>query len=181
VAANRKSRDSARKTRRGTGGDEAAPRPAPRSTLGAALALLARRDYTRYELQHKLFDRGYEDEDIERVTDELIARGLLDDARVAAAHVRTASSVKGRGRVRIARELAARGVERDVIDAALAGLTEDDQAAAIARVLNRRRAPGRLSLADRQKLYRQLLRRGFPSSAIGRWLGAVQRDDPDDA
>ena len=41
-----------------------------------------------------------------------VADGTLDDRRAGAAHVRTASRVKGRGRLRIRRELEARGIDR---------------------------------------------------------------------
>lgn len=143
---------------------------------GAALTLASRRDYTARELTDKLHDRGFDADAIASALDDLRARGVVDDARVAAAHVRTASAVKGRGRVRIRRELIARGVAADVIDTAMAGMAKDDELASIRKILARKRWTPGAPLAQRQKLFRHLLGRGFPADLISRALG--KGDDP---
>ena len=74
--------------------------------------LLARRDYTSAELSTRLTDRGYAPEDVADALTYLIANGSVNDARVAAAHVRTSTRVKGRGRLRVKGELMARGLSR---------------------------------------------------------------------
>ena len=69
---------------------------------------------------------------------------LVDDRRVAAAHVRTASRIKGRGRLRIHRELEARGIEQAVVREVLAELSPKTSVDAIRALLarkTRRRAP----------------------------------------
>jgi regulatory protein len=151
------------------------PRPAsPADDLPpvriAALRLLSRRDHTSAELRRKLLDRGYADERAEHTVRQLTEERLLDDRRVAASHVRTASGVKGRGRLRIARELEARGVDPAIARDALAGLDADDDAAALERVLSRKRLPAHLSMADRRRIFQQLLRRGFSAELIARAL-----------
>jgi regulatory protein len=85
---------------------------------------------------------------------------------VAATHLRRAAAIKGRGRLRIKRELEARGIDRALIRDLLAGLSADDETSAIERFLARKRLPSRLSHADRRRLVQQLLRRGFPADAI---------------
>lgn len=100
----------------------------------------------------------------------LIADGTLDDRRVAAAHVRTAARVKGRGRLRIARELEARGVERDLARELVGDVSTEDEAAGIERVLVRKRVPAKLSAAERRKIFAHLFRRGFPADAISQAL-----------
>lgn len=137
----------------------------------AALGLLGRRDYTTTELRAKLADRGYPIEDITKALQDLTAEGLLDDRRVAEAHVRTASRVKGRGRLRIRRELEARGVDRALVNELLANLPAEDEGAAIERVLSRKRWPARPTIADRRRMFQHLLRRGFPADAIAKALG----------
>src|SRR5690242_6859922 len=105
----------------------------------AALRLLSRRDYTSAELRDKLASREYSAGDIDEALASLAAERLLDDRRAAAAHVRTASRVKGRGRLRIQRELEARGLDRDVVRQALEELPAADESAALDRWLQRRR------------------------------------------
>jgi regulatory protein len=140
-----------------------------------ALGLLGRRDYTAVELRDKLLQRGHSIEDVTSTIEELRVRGIVDDRRVAAAAVRTAARVKGRGRVRIARDLEARGVERALVQELLATLAPEDEAEAIARILSRKHWPARPTLADRRRMFQHLLRRGFPAEAIAKALR--QQDD----
>jgi len=146
---------------------QAPPEAPPRL---AALRLLGRRDYTTVELTRKLIDRGYEPDVVEQTLAALRADRSLDDGRAAASHVRTASRIKGRGRLRIKRELEARGVPAAIAKAALDELPKEDESAQLARILARKRPPGALTPADRQRLFRQLLRRGFDGDAISRAL-----------
>ncbi|HEX5070130.1 MAG TPA: regulatory protein RecX [Vicinamibacterales bacterium] len=158
-------------------GLESAP---PAGTVRAtALTLLSRRDYTTAELRSKLADKGYDTETIDVAVAELTSQHLLDDRRSAAAHVRRAAAIKGRGRVRISRELAARGLSREIIDEALAAVARDDEMAAIRRILSRKRWPANPSRLERQGMYRHLLGRGFPADLIGRALGRHDEDDAD--
>jgi len=136
----------------------------------AALRLLSRRDYTTSELRAKLLTQEHAADDVEDVIRSLTDDGLLDDRRTAAAHVRLASVVKGRGRLRIQRELEARGVDRATARELVGALPAADETSAIEKFLQRKRVPGSLSPADRRRVYQQLLRRGFPAEAIERAL-----------
>jgi SOS response regulatory protein OraA/RecX len=94
--------------------------------------------------------------------------------------VRTAGRVKGRGRLRIVRELQARGVDRDLARELVGDLSTDDEAESLARILLRRRVPRRLKPEDRRKIFQHLLRRGFPADAISKALRrhGEEEDDP---
>ena len=130
--------------------------------------MLGRRDYTTRELSDKLQARGFPTDAVDAALRSLTADGLLDDRRFAAAYVRTASQIKGRGRVRIAHELHARGVARGVIDDVLRRLGPDDESQAIQTILARRRWPSRPTLADRRRMFSHLLRRGFSPDVIAK-------------
>jgi regulatory protein len=155
--------------RRRPAGDARPPAGTPRV---AALRLLGRRDYTRAELAERLTRRGYPAADIDAALQRLAGEGLIDDRRVAASFIRVASRVKGRGRLRIARDLEARGVDAAIVREALEALPEEEDADAIERLLTRRNLPARLTLVERRRLFQQLLRRGFPPDAIARALRA---------
>ena len=114
---------------------------------------------------------------VDRLTAALRAEGLLDDRRVADAHVRAASRVKRRGRLRIERELTARGIDRTTAHEALAALSPDDDLAAIRQVLARKRVPATLDQAARRRLFQHLMRRGFSTDAIAKVLGGRDADD----
>ena len=144
----------------------------------AALRLLGRRDYTVFEMRQKLAARGCDPDDVTTTIDALLAEGLLDDRRVASAHLRTAARVKGRGRVRIARELAARGIAADIVDETVASLSDEEEASAVERLLVRKRLPARMSMPERRRLFQQLLRRGFRADVIAKVL-RIRQDDED--
>jgi regulatory protein len=148
----------------------------------AALALLARRDYTAKELRTKLARRGYDATEVDEAVAALAAEHWQDDARVAAAHTRAAAGAKGRGRYRIERELAARGIAKDLAKQAVGALTAADESAAIDAVLRRRRIGALSSPADRRRVFQHLMRRGFSSDAILRALRrhGIEDDGPAD-
>jgi regulatory protein len=150
--------------------------PPPGNARTAALRLLGRRDYTVRELQEKLIARGHGVEDVTAVLNDLAADGLQSDERVAAAHVRTASQVKGRGRLRIARELEARGIGRPLVARVLATVAPGDERAAILEILRRKHFPASPAPAERRRMFQHLLRRGFSSDAIARALGRADDD-----
>src|SRR5262245_12986384 len=112
------------------------------------------------------------------MTAALRADRTLDDRRVAEAHVRAASRVKRRGRLRIERELTARGIDRTTAHEALAALSPDDDLAAIRQVLARKRVPAKLDQAARRRIFQHLMRRGFSADAITKVLG--QRPEHDE-
>ena len=157
-----------------------APKP-PGSARTAALSLLARRDYTSAELSTRLIDRGYSPEDVAEALKNLSADGIVDDARVAAAHVRTSTKVKGRGRLRVKGELLARGLSRQAVDEALSALETVEEREAVVKILKRKRYPERPTQAERQRMYQQLLRRGFPGDLIRSVLGRGSWGSDDDA
>jgi regulatory protein len=142
--------------------------------------LLGRRDYTSAELSTRLIDRGHPAEDVAHALQHLIADGSVNDARVAAAHVRTSTKVKGRGRLRVRGELKARGLSRQAIDEALSALEIGDERDAVLRILKRKRFPDRPTPAERQRMYQHLLRRGFPGDLIRSVLGRGGWDPDDD-
>ena len=143
----------------------------------AALRLLTRRDYTTKELRTKLLEREVPEAEVTSVLTDLTDAGLVNDRRVAESFVRVASTLKGRGRLRISRELEQRGVDRAIIRDALANLPAEDESASIRRFLERKHLPARLSPAEHRRVFGQLIRRGFPADLIAK---ALKHRTPED-
>ena len=107
----------------------------------------------------------------------------LDDGRVARAYARTAAKVKGRGRLRVARELQAMGIARDVIAAAVGEVFGDaDERAMIDRAIQKKLRGGRkpATVQERARIYQFLLRQGFTPAAVSsalRRLGGTSVDE----
>jgi len=140
------------------------------SIRGAALTLLGRRDYTAMELRQRLIEHGHDAIEVDAEIDALTADGTVDDARVAAAFVRVSSQIKSRGRLRIRQELQARGVAKAIIEPLIATIPAEDEAAAIQKFLARKRVPEALTAQARNKVFQQLLRKGFTVDAISKAL-----------
>jgi SOS response regulatory protein OraA/RecX len=148
----------------------------------AGLKLLARRELSVEGVRARLRDREYPEADITAAIDRLLETGALDDARVARAYARTASTVKGRGRLRVARELQAMGIERQVAAEAIAEVFgELDERTLINRAIQKK-LRGRRTLkdaAERARLFQHLMRQGFSPAAVTHALRALGGRDDD--
>ena len=90
----------------------------PDKVRAAAIALLARRDFASGELLRKLTHRGYSEEPVAQTIEELVAEGVLNDARYAEHYV-SYHADRGEGPLRIEAELREMGVPAELIQAAL--------------------------------------------------------------
>ncbi len=151
-----------------------------RSAYVDALHLLARRELSVRQIRERLLDREHDRDDVERAIERLLETRALDDARVAAAYVRTAIKIKGRGRLRVQRELQEMGIERDVVSAAIADAFGDvDERGLIAAAL-RKKLRGKTTLAsaaEYARVYQFLMRQGFSTAAVSAALRAYRRRD----
>jgi regulatory protein len=142
------------------------------------LRLLARRELSVAGLRARLLDREHPADEVDGAITRLLETGALDDGRVARAHARTAVSVKGRGRLRVMRELHAMGIARDVAAAAIAEVFGDtDERALITRALEKK-LRGRTQIsgaAEYARLYQHLMRQGFTPAAIAVALKKLRR------
>jgi regulatory protein len=127
--------------------------------------LLARREHSRRELMRKLAARGFPDEVVASVLDELERTGALANARFTDSFVRSRIA-KGQGPQRIRAELAQRGIEDAEADEGLAAASVD-WLATIRAVRAKRFGPDLpRDYAERARQARFLQYRGFDSAQI---------------
>ena len=137
-------------------------------------------------MRERLRDRDHTEEDVERAIALLIENRALDDRRVAGAYVRTALEVKGRGRLRIQRELQAMGIDAEVAKEALAeAFGAVDERAMVAKAL-KKKLRGKTTIstpAEYARLYQFLMRQGFSTAVVTAALRPYRRGVPpeDDA
>lgn len=146
------------------------------SAYSDGVLMLARRELSVAQVRARLLDREHPAEEVEAAIERLRASGSLDDRRVALAYARTASKVKGRGRLRIARELHEMGIPKDVAADALGEVFADvDERSLIAAAIQKK-LRGRTKLADRAehaRVYQYLLRQGFTPAGVMSALRAL--------
>jgi len=147
-------------------------KPPETSLRTRALQYLARREYSRAELQSKLQkyvqlgDESFEDvssPDLNTLLDELTERGWLSDERATAQLVH---SKRNRfGTQRIAHELRQKGVSDELINAALPAL-KDSEFATARDVWQRKFSTLPQDAKEKAKQMRFLQSRGFSMEAI---------------
>jgi regulatory protein len=143
-----------------------------------ALHLLARRALTVSECRRRLLDRSHPAAEIDAAVAHLLETGGLDDSKLARAQARTALETKGRGRLRVLRELVARGVSNDVAAEAIGEVFgEQDERALVQRALQKKlRGRARpATRADYARLYQYLMRQGFTPSVVSAVLHEFRR------
>ncbi len=131
----------------------------------AALNLLARREHSALELQHKLAQRGGTAATIAQVVQTLQAEGWQDDARFAEVYASSRFD-KGYGPLRLRRDLQERGIAAAVVTTVLA--TFADQWSDRLQRLRRRRfgEPLPTTPAEQARQVRFLRQRGYTMDQI---------------
>jgi regulatory protein len=140
----------------------------PRTLKQRAVALLARREYSRAELAARLAARGASRAEIEPVLDDLERAGHLSDARFAAAVVRQKSG--GFAKRAIAHALREKGVTAPVAKDALAALDGEDELAQALALWRRRFGKAPADAREKARQLRYLLARGYSTSIAYRVL-----------
>jgi regulatory protein len=138
-----------------------------RSARNSAMNLLARRDHSRQELQRKLAQRGFDEEEIESALNYLRRENLQSDRRYAEAYLQQRRG-KGFGPLRIEYELLDRGINQAIISDCLQ-LAQDDWFDVLE--FERQKKYGLeipREYAQRMKQARFLQNRGFPSEMVMR-------------
>ena len=149
------------------------------SAYSDALKLLARRELSAADVRTRLLHRDHTPEEADAAIARLQESRALDDRRVARAYARTALSVKGRGRLRVTRELQAMGIARDVISEAVAEVFGDlDERTLIDKAIEKKlRGKAVKTIQERARLYQFLMRQGFTPAAVSAALRRLGTSD----
>jgi regulatory protein len=143
------------------------------SLKGRALRLLGNREHSRVELERKLAQHEQEPGQLQRVLDELQAKGFIDEQRVV-------SSVLHRraprlGAMRIRQELQGKGLAPALVAEAVAQL-KATEAQRAREVWQRRFGELPANVQERARQARFLAARGFGGEVIRRVLNAEYED-----
>lgn len=144
----------------------------PKSTrqgFEQALRLLSRREHATRELSQKMRQRGYDQIQIQEVTQRCRELGYLDDGRFAEAYLKDLMR-RGYGQHYIRQALCQKGLDESLVDRVMGEMAVVAQEAARAEsVLLKKIKPGGPSTDNRHqraRLYGFLYRRGFCADAI---------------
>ncbi len=134
-----------------------------------ALHLLEKQDRSEKNLREKLKEGGYSDDIVEITINYINDYGYLDDARMAASHIRFYQ--ESRSRQRLKQDLIGKGISSEVIERVLdEEYTADEQELIEKLLIKKSYDKENATYEERGKMYRFLAGRGFSSDAIGRAL-----------
>ena len=132
-----------------------------RSITEVAVGLLARREHSRFELSRKLKSKGFNDDDISRAIDKLLANNLLSDERFTESYINMRKR-RGYGPSRIGQELRERGVDAELADQFLDRNNQEWRAIMQQQYSKKYGDEPTREYADRAKRAKYLQSRGFP-------------------
>ncbi|MBT9133571.1 MAG: Regulatory protein RecX [Firmicutes bacterium] len=128
-----------------------------------ALRILARRDHTQRELYDKLLQRGFLPQDVSALCQEFVQQGYLDDRRVAASLLESATGRASTGAKLFRKRLLERGLPPELVEGTVAAYEEQTEALAPAmRLALQLHARGK----DGAFIQRHLWRKGFSAQDI---------------
>lgn len=139
------------------------PGHAPPSLKARALRLLAQREHSRAELMRKLAPHTEDEALLVAALDELQAKGLIDEARVAESVLHRRAT--GLGAMRVRGELQAKGLSEAVVGEAVQQLRSTERERAAAVWAKKFGQPPADAKAQAQQM-RFLAARGFAAEAI---------------
>lgn len=134
-----------------------------------ALHLLEKQDRSEKNLRDKLKEGGYSQEIVDIAIDYINEYGYLDDARMAASHIRFYQD--SRSKLRLKQDLIGKGISADVIDRVMDEEYTSDESDLIEKLLLKKNYDkDNATYEERAKMYRFLAGRGFSSDSINRVL-----------
>jgi regulatory protein len=152
------------------------------AALRTAFRLLERRPFAARDLARRLVQKGHPAGAASVAVEKASQMGLVDD-HVFTRHYIETRAARGRGPLRLRRDLAALGVERGVVDRTLAEvLGSDDRQYPDAEALARKRLgqlKGLPAPAQRRRLVAFLARRGYGGDAVRQMVSRLLRSGRD--
>lgn len=150
--------------------------------LNRAAALCASSEQATADVRTKLIKWGLDASGADRVIQQLVQQGFIDDRRYAAAFVKDRFAFNAWGRIKIAYQLRLKGISSDIIDGALTAIDEDSYKQRLIELL-RAKWP---AVKDREPraawaaMMRFAASRGFETTIAGECVKQVTRLDVDD-
>ena len=132
-----------------------------RSISEVAIGLLARREHSRTELRRKLKKKGFDEDNIDQVIEQLQTNNLLSDERFTETYINMRKH-KGYGPLRIEQELRERGVDAELADQFLDKNNQEWRTVMRQQYSKKYGDEPAMEYADRARQAKYLQSRGFP-------------------
>ncbi|MCW9014586.1 MAG: recombination regulator RecX [Gammaproteobacteria bacterium] len=132
-----------------------------RSISETAVAMLARREHSVFEVKRKLRQKNFEDAEIDSIIEQLQANNLLSEERFTESYINMRKR-RGYGPLRIAQELKERGIETDLYEPFLDRTNQEWHNIMQQQYLKKYGDQPAAEYAEKARRAKHLQSRGFP-------------------
>lgn len=142
--------------------------------------LLAKRMYTKKEIQNKLQSRKYSLKVIQNILSLMEEYRYLNDKSFAEEWIESRIRAKPKGKIALKRELMQKGIDESIVEQALENKLDESKLSETALELARRRLKSYSkddALTAKRKLMNFLIRRGFDFETIRNVIEKVTKDN----
>lgn len=150
----------------------------PNLALSYVVNLLARREYSEFEIRNKMQEKPFSEESIEKVLSHCQQKNWQSDRRFAENYI-NARAQRGYGVNRIKQELRQlKGVSSDIIEETLAESTVDWEEIALYAL--KKKFPNYMEKQtpkSRQKIWQYMLSHGFYNEEFADLIGSAPEED----
>ena len=147
-------------------------------TYADALAYLARKPRTAYEISMRLREKGWGEAAIVSSIERLSAEGFIDDTAYAQQWANQRVKSKAKGKLWVKQELRQKGISKPLIEEALNGISEEDEFESALQLAIKKWNQTSGEVMDKQrKTGSFLMRRGYSGSLVSRVLREVAQDN----
>ncbi len=125
-----------------------------------AFRYLKYRERSKYEVEKKLLDEGFEKEVVENIVEELLEKNIINDKRFTRMYIEDSLNIKQKGPYRIEKELRKLGIEDHLITDTLKGF-QNQFLETLKTVVENYRTHRTLDKRELLKLKKRLYRKGY--------------------
>lgn len=138
-----------------------------KSAKSTAIKYLCRKMRSAHEINDKLKLKGYSNDIITRVIDELAELKYIDDEALSQFFINDTSKFNPCGKRLLKAKLAQKGINKNIIDEKLSGIGEDGEIALAKKLINKKfKDIFGFDRKETYKVYQFLLRKGFDYDVI---------------
>ena len=136
-----------------------------------ALNYISYRPRSKKEVNISLLRKGFHQDDIDQVLEELVAKGYLDDESFAQTYARFLIKIKRLGRIAVKNRFFVHDIDQDVLNPILDKLYEKyPPDLLISEIIKKKKYPKDYDLLCDEKLINHLIRKGFSWNEISTYF-----------
>ena len=150
-----------------------------RSAIDEAANFLSYRSRTKHEIEQRLIDKGYSQDEIDTTLEKLKEYSYVDDTQYAVQAINSANFGVIKGKRAIEHNLRSKGIDDQTLTNAISEISDENELAKAQSLCQTiiAKNEGQSQLKVKQKLWRKLTERGFDYEIISEAIRSVYKTE----